>query len=129
MKEKTIDAENLKKEFILHSWLNIPQEVIDWELEKSFIRQGKSPYELCVTFETPLGDSCHKYLTDLIEKSGVEIFHDNSSHCKTTQCYPLIVMASLYVKQISEDVCSKLCMRFTILLSLIYTILPFIAKY
>lgn len=80
----------------------IPNEIIDIELEKSIIRQGKSPSELCVTFEGHLATNCHDILMKIKEELEINTIH----HCKKTHiariCYPLSVLARTYIEHTSK---------------------------
>mmetsp|Transcript_7847 Transcript_7847/g.7707 ORF Transcript_7847/g.7707 Transcript_7847/m.7707 type:complete len:97 (-) Transcript_7847:786-1076(-) len=83
----------MRSEFIVLSWLHIPEEILDAELDMSLRRIGKNASELCFLFEAPLEDSCHKTLTDLKAKLGIEINHENNSHEDGNQCYSFIIFA------------------------------------
>ncbi|CAG9333668.1 unnamed protein product [Blepharisma stoltei] len=124
-----IDTKEIRSEFLILSWLHIPEEVLDTEIHMSLRRQSKNASELCFLFEAPLEDSCHKAFTDLKIKLGIEINHENNSHEDGNQCYPFIVFARQLIQKADSRAHISREGKLILLSAIIYASLPFITKY
>ncbi|CAG9322354.1 unnamed protein product [Blepharisma stoltei] len=124
-----IPTKKLAGEFLIHSWLRLPVEVIDHELIQAFNRLNKSPCDLCMTFEMPLADSCKECMAKYQAEYGIEILHKDPEPHKGNECYSTMILARLMIEFVVEHTKIRLEVIMLKLFAITYSLLPFLVRY
>lgn len=102
MKAQRLKQEHLNKQYLLYSWIKIPKDTIQEEINKAFARQNKSQHELCVTLQDEITDFMLNKMVEYKAQSGLYFFHGHNLE-EEKECYPIAPLVKMIVEKSVEE--------------------------